>query len=163
MTNLQKAILSSVYNGIKTQKVIDKFKPIIKKTFTSFINDIVNQKIASALSPETDEPEVVCEEQKESKIITTADELQAFNIILAILSEEIDVSDINYRDTESYFGILYKDNNRKPICRLNLDTKKKQIMIPDANKNFTRFYIDCITDIFKYKKQLIDVLKFYIN
>lgn len=158
-----KAILSSVYNGIKTQKIIDKFKPIIKKTFTSFINDIVNQKITSALAPDTDDTEETKEVQNESKIITTPDELQAFNIVLAILAEETDISNISYRDTESYFGILYKNNNRKPICRLNLDTKKKQIMIPDSNKNFTRFYIDSITDLFKYKKQLINVLKFYTD
>lgn len=159
-----KAILTSVYSGLKTQKVIDKFKPIIKKSFTAYINDIVNQKISSALSPETeDATETITDTTNESKIVTTDEELQAYNIVLAILSEKVSISEVNYRDTESYFGILYHDNNRKPICRLNLDTKKKQIMIPDKDKNFTRYYIEGITDIFKYKQHLLSVLDYYTN
>ena len=77
-------ILSSeIYDGQKNQKVIDKFKFIVKKSFTDFINDIVNQKILSALTPETTkEPEeVVVEEETKSKIVTTAEEMDAFYII----------------------------------------------------------------------------------
>ena len=127
--------------------MIDKFKPIIKKSFTGFINDIVNQKISSALTPEDDVPpaEPTLSEPK-SKIITTEEELEAFYIIRGILAGTIPVENIVYRDTESYFGILYKDNNRKPICRINLDTKSKQILIPDADKNFERIYIQSLNE-----------------
>ena len=45
-------ILNEVYDGLKSQKVIDKFKPIVKKSCNTFINDIVNQKISSALTPD---------------------------------------------------------------------------------------------------------------
>lgn len=70
--------------------------------------------------------------------------------------------DIVHRDTESYFGILYKDNNRKPICRLNLDARNKQLLIPDANKKFERIYIDSLNDLYKYKNRLIEVVKRYM-
>lgn len=43
------------------------------------------------------------------------------------------INDVVCRDTESYFSILYQDNNRKPICRLNTDGKKMQLLIPDEN------------------------------
>ena len=159
-----KIILSEIYDGLKTQKIIDKFKPIIQKSFNGYINDIVNQKISSALVPE----EVIAEtsedsltEEPQSKIITTDEELQAFNIVRAILSESISPDKICYRDTESYFGILYNDNNRKPICRLNLDTKKKQLLIPDEKKIFSRYYIDSIIDIYKYKDKLLESAKRY--
>ena len=72
------------------------------------------------------------------------------------------VEDIVYRDTESYFGILYTNNNRKPICRLNLDTKNKQLLIPDENKKFERIYITSLNDIYKYKNKLIEVAKRYL-
>ena len=39
-----------------------------------------------------------------------------------------------------YFGILYTNNNRKPICRLNLDRRNKQLFIPDENKKYNRIY-----------------------
>ena len=71
-----------------------------------------------------------------------------------MLAGTVPVEDIVYRDTESYFGILYANNNRKPICRLNLDTKNKQLLIPDENKKFERIYITSLNDIYKYKNKL---------
>lgn len=158
-------ILSNVYDGQKNQKVIDKFKSIVKKSFTGFVNDIVNQKISSALTQEADEQPndtPILDEQK-SKIVTTEEEMEAFYIVRGILAGTIPIEDVVYRDTESYFGILYQDNNRKPLCRINLDTKNKQLLIPDENKNFERIYIDSLNDIYSYKNKLITVAKRYLD
>lgn len=158
-------VLSGVYDGPKTQKVIDKFKPIVKKSFNGFINDLVNQKISSALTPEDIESsnDIPLEtDTAKSKVITTEEEIEAFYIIRGILAGTISVDEVVYRDTESYFGILFHDNNRKPICRLNLDTKNKQLLIPDESKKFNRIYIDTLDDIYKYKNELIDVAKRYL-
>lgn len=98
-----------------------------------------------------------------SKIVTTETELQAFFIIKGLLAGTVDINDVVYRDTESYFGILYKDNNRKPICRLNLDGKKMQLLIPDENKNFERIYLESLNDIYRYKERLIQVASRYLS
>ncbi len=158
-------ILSHIYEGQKNQKVLDKFKPIIKKSFTGFINDIVNQKISSALTPEKtdDQQENQTLEENKNKITTTEEELESFYIVRGILAGTISAEDIVYRDTESYFGILYQDNNRKPLCRINLGVKNKQILIPDENKVFKRIYIDSLSDIYSYKDNLIEVAKRYID
>lgn len=158
-------ILNHIYDGQKNQRVIEKFTPVIKKSFSSFVNEIVNNKISSALAKDNDEPEpqmVDTPDEPVSKIITTEEEIESFYIVRGMLAEVVPVEDIVHRDTESYFGILYKDNNRKPICRINLDKKNKQLFIPDANKKFERFYIDSINDLYKYKNQLIDVVKRYL-
>lgn len=157
-------ILATVYDGQKNQRVIEKFTPLIKKAFSSFINEIVNNKISSALTKDTEDTEEIAEpiESVTSKIITTEEEIEAFYIIRALLAGTIPVEDVVHRDTESYFGILYKDNNRKPICRINLDTKNKQILIPDENKKFERMYIESLNDLYKYKNQLIEVVKRYL-
>lgn len=162
-SDLAKIILANIYDGIKTQKIIDKFKPIIKKSLNGYINDIVTQKISAALdsSSQPEEEITIKADIPVSKIVTTEEELQAFNIVRAILSESVSPDKIHYRDTESYFGILYENNNRKPICRLNLDTKKKQLMIPDNNKKFFRYYINNIIEIYKYKDNLIESVKRY--
>lgn len=162
-------ILSDIYDGPKTQKVIEKFQPIVKKSFTGFINDIVNQKISSALSENTPEEPTQAAEPAEiadlnepkSKIVTTEEEIEAFYVVRGILAGTVDVKDVVHRDTESYFGILYQDNNRKPICRFNFDTKRMQIMIPDENKVFTRYYLESLDDIYTYKDQLIEAVKRY--
>ncbi|MEG0190892.1 MAG: type I restriction endonuclease [Lachnospiraceae bacterium] len=162
--NFVKHILYYVYEGQRTQKVIEKYQPLVKKAFVSFINDIVNQKITSALSEDEsdveDKPDVSKEEN--NKVSTTDEEIQAFYIIRGILAGNTSISDITYRDTESYFGILFQDNNRKPICRLNFDRKQKQILIPDENKNFTRHYIDTLEDIYTHKDVLVEVIKRYL-
>lgn len=164
-------ILSDIYEGPKTQKVIEKFQPIVKKSFTGFINDIVNQKISSALSENTpEEPAQAAEpaeiadlDEPKSKIITTEEEIEAFYVVRGILAGTVDIKDVVHRDTESYFGILYQDNNRKPICRFNFDKKRSQIMIPDENKVFTRYYIESLDDIYTYKDQLIEAVKRYFE
>lgn len=162
-----KLMISSIYNAPKTQKVIDKFKPIVKKSLNSFINELLNQKISSALNTENvkdkkEETEKNIElEKPTSKIITTEEEIQSFFVIRGILAETVDINYITYKDTESYFGILYKNNSRKPICRLNLDSKRKQLFIPDENKTFERIYIESLNDLYNYKDKLIEVLKRY--
>jgi len=154
-------ILTNIYEGQKNQRIIDKFTPVVKKAFSSFVNEIVNNKISSALSKDNEDEvsansEVAATlEEPVSKVVTTEEEIEAFYIIRGMLAEIVPVYDVVHRDTESYFGILYKDNNRKPICRLNLDRKNKQLFIPDENKKFTKYIIESLNDIYKYKNLLI--------
>ena len=161
--NFIRFILSDIYDGQKNQKIIEKFTPVVKRAFSSFVNELVNNKISSALVDESDsvdEAEIIAEAPV-SKIITTEEEIESFYIIRGLLAGTVPVEDIVHRDTESYFGILYKNNNRKPICRLNLDTRNKQLLIPDENKKFERIYIESLNDIYKYQNRLIDVVKRY--
>lgn len=157
-------ILNNIYDGVKTQKALEKFSPIIKKSFTAFVNEIVNQKISSALTTESDVKEEIPEEVEddviESKIITTQEELDAFYIIRAILSEFVPINDIIYKDTERYFGIFYK-NLRQTLCRLYMNSKNKALMVPDKDKVYTKYELGAVSDIFKYKEQLISSLNLY--
>ena len=158
-------VLNFIYEGQKNQKVIDKFKPIVRKSYNSFMNDTLNQKITSALSKDETDQAAVAEElilETENKIVTNEEEIQAFYIVKGILAGVLNIQDIVYRDAESYFGIIFQDNNRKPICRLNLDTKRKQLLIPDQTKTFTRYYIESLNDIYLYKDNLIEVAQRYL-
>ncbi|MDM8560036.1 hypothetical protein [Candidatus Parabeggiatoa sp. HSG14] len=68
---------------------------------------------------------------------------------------------ISYRDTQSYFGILLDDNNRKPLCRLHFNTSQKYLGIIDENKKETRHKIATIDDIYKFSNDLIESVKNY--
>ena len=164
-----KFMISGIYQGQKKQTIIDKFRPIVKKAFNSFITDTINNKISSALSMKEDisVPEEIINDipeeiEPESKIVTTEEELMGYNIICSILSEYTDVSNIAYKDTESYFGILFQGNIRKTICRLNFDTKKKQLILPTDDKKYERIYLEDIRDLFKYKDSIITSLKNFL-
>ena len=153
---------TTINKKVKTKKLLEKFTPVVKNTFETLINDLVNKKISSALTPNSPEKMEELTSDIPQKRVISEDELSAFHIIRGMFAGLIPFEDIVYRDTESYFGILYKNNNRKPICRLILDKKNKQIMLPDADKNFTRFYLESINDISKYKEQLIESAMNYV-
>jgi len=75
----------------------------------------------------------------------------------------IDAERIVYRDTQSYFGILCDDNNRKPICRFHFNGKQKSIGILDANKNEEKVALDNLNKIYKLADKLRATAGSYVN
>lgn len=168
-------LINDFYQGVKTQNVIEKFRPIVKKSLQQFVSDFMNEKLKSILnnndesteekpSDSSDEEEVdLIDEGETNSIVTTEEELEAFSIIRSILSEVVSVDDITIKDVERYCGILYKNNTRKWICRLYFNSGKKSIIISNENKSGVRYYIDSLTDIYNYKIELIASVKKYIE
>ncbi len=160
--------LQNVYSGVKTQSVIDKFRPILKKTLNDFINETMNDKIKTALgggdsnstssnSSDIDDKNSPNDSDSDSKshtkkIVTTEDELEAYFIVKNILKDIVGMNDITYKDTESYCNILYKANIRKWICRLKITSMQKILMLPDENKKITKIPISNLYEILNYKE-----------
>jgi predicted type IV restriction endonuclease len=165
-----KYILGEFYEGPRTQNVIDRYRELVKKSFNQFISDIISDKIATAFkSTESEEKkteETKTEDElpvlKESKIITTEEELEGFFIVKQILAEILDKSRVTYKDTESYFGILFENNTRKWICRLKLDGQKT-IFFPTEDKKIIKFNIDSIDDITNYTDLLREITERYLK
>ncbi|MEG1623233.1 MAG: type I restriction endonuclease, partial [Alistipes sp.] len=129
-----------VYDGQFTVKVLEQFAPLIKRSISSYINDLISDRLKAAMHEE-DQPkeQPVVEEQElqaESKVVTTEEEIQAFYIIKSILRHTLPVKRVTYRDAQTYFAIFIDDNNRKPVCRLylNVDTNKRIAFLDDAKK-----------------------------
>lgn len=165
---LVRLVLSNVYDGVKNKNVIAKFGPLIKKALQQFINDTMNAKIKSALNKDDEIDKIDNENDdsnadvKERKVDTTVEELEAFAIVKAILRKEVDGNRITYRDTESYFGVLLDDNNRKWICRIHLNGGVKYITISDDNKKPVRYDIERLDDIYGYSDQIKSALTKYL-
>ncbi|GGI23267.1 type I restriction endonuclease [Pedobacter mendelii] len=129
-----KLLVSRFFDKPLTASRMATFKEYTKKALTTSINESISYRLKSALNinekieqsddgktnPVDVHPEV-------SKVVTTAEELEAFQIVKAILREKIPSDRISPRDTQSYFGILLDDNNRKPICRFHFNTSKKYL------------------------------------
>jgi len=161
--------LCSVYSGQKNQAVIERFRPILKKSLNNYLNEMMSDKIKSALeaehSPTPTSAEQVSEiitEKPEPKIFTTNEELEAYFIIKNILKELVPISEITYKDTESYLNILYKNNVRKWVCRVSITPTQRILIIPDENKKDTRYTIENIYDIEAFKEKLLEVIRRYI-
>ncbi|GIQ57096.1 hypothetical protein Flavo103_02320 [Flavobacterium collinsii] len=158
-----KLFASKVYAGRLTEKVMDEFKDLVQKSVSQYINERINDRLNAALTKETikqQEEQIVLPEE-ESKINTSEEELEGYRIIVAILRQKLPTSRIVYRDTQSYFGILLDDNNRKPLCRLHLNGGKKYISLFNENKNETKTAITSIDDIYQFGKELLDTVGLY--
>jgi DNA-directed RNA polymerase omega subunit len=107
------------------------------------------------------EIEKVKEKEEDTGIVTTEDETEGYNIVKAIVREVVDVKRVYMRDTKSYCGILFDDNNRKPICRLHFNTPQKSISL-FTQKEEERVSIDSVDDIFKYSERLKEKVKEYL-
>ena len=157
-------ILGEVYSGIRTQNVIDKFRDIVRKSLNQFINELMSDKIttalrASAAATEEEVPskeEALLEQEEESapRIVTTEEELEGLFIVRHILDPVVGKKRIYHRDTESYFGIILDNNRLKWICRLRLDGPRKCVIFPTEDKRQVRNEIETVYDLYEYKNHL---------
>ena len=159
-----KLLVNRFFDRPLTANRLSIFREYTKRALTSSINESISSRLKSALSinenihdAKTKENEVVdsIDENSESKVITTEDEIEGFQIVKAILREVISADRIAPRDTQSYFGVLLDDNNRKPLCRLHLNGGKKYIELFHNGKDAgEKILINSLDDIYNYKTEL---------
>lgn len=159
-----KLLVNRFFDRPLTANRLSIFREYTKRALTSSINESINSRLKSALSinesihdTKTKENEVVdsIDENSESKAITTEDEIEGFQIVKAILREVISADRIAPRDTQSYFGVLLDDNNRKPLCRLHLNGGKKYIELFHNGKDAgEKILINSLDDIYNHKTEL---------
>ena len=159
-----KLLVNRFFDRPLTANRLSIFREYTKRALTSSINESINSRLKSALSinenihdTKTKENEVLdsIDENSESKVVTTEDEIEGFQIVKAILREVISADRIAPRDTQSYFGVLLDDNNRKPLCRLHLNGGKKYIELFHNGKDAgEKVLINSLDDIYNHKAEL---------
>lgn len=92
-------------------------------------------------------------------VVTTDEELEGFQIVRS----EVAVDRVAARDTQTYFGVLLDDNNRKPIARLWFNRTQKYLGIFDESKSETRLPIDSPRDIYSHADVLRKTVSTYLN
>lgn len=133
-----KYFAKQVYPGVVTAKVLEQFTGLTKKSAQILISDLITERLNIAINKESEanEAQETMQESKDGhvKIITTGEELEGYMIVKTILRQKIDAKRVVYRDSQTYFAILLDDNNRKTICRLYFNGKKKYFVILDENR-----------------------------
>ncbi len=159
-------LAGKVYSGRMTHVVKDQFSQLTKRAFQQLVNDKINDRLKVALadsvaaSAETTEP-VMPPQDEEDKIITTPEEWEAFYIVRAILRQVVDPKRVMIRDAQSYCGVLFDNNNRKPICRFYFSSKQKTVGVFDAHKAETRKSINDLTELYQLVENLKSIATFY--
>ncbi|WP_233157874.1 hypothetical protein [Actinokineospora bangkokensis] len=157
-------LTTRVYEGSFTQRVREQFVPLVEKATRQFLNEQVNDRLKNALgtpdmvltvpssvvAPAVEEPAA----EVGGDVVTTEDELEGFRVVRAIVCSEVPTGRVVARDTKTYFGVLFDDNNRKPIARLWFNRTQKYLGVFDENKVETRIPIQSVEDIYTHAEVL---------
>ena len=161
-----------------SSKLIEQYRPILKKSIASVINDIIADRLNVAMKTNEDKViETVSEEgtscektvetakdlpngivfqDEEKGIITTQEEIDAYNIVRSILRQYVDEERIQYTDYKSYFTVNLDGSMWWWICRLSFKPYSKRICLPKENYESNYWLkIENINDLYKH----IDKLK----
>jgi hypothetical protein len=157
-----KLLARQVYDSIITSKVLDLFTGLTKKSISTYINDLISDRLKLALktNEETSSIPQKTDVEEENKVETTLEELEGFGAVKAMLRGKIDGNRISYKDSLNYFSILLDDNVRKTFCRLHFNGKKKFIAIYDSQKHdFPKYEIEKLDDLYGYSEQILSAVE----
>ena len=151
-----KLLLQPVYKGVKTQNVIERFRPVVTKAMTEYLTETLNEKLQAALET------TATTSANDINALKTNEHWEILNIVKEILQNVIDVRKISLKYTSAYIAVLYEKNTRKWICRITLSSAQQNLIIPDENKNELRFSINDISDLYNYSEQIIESARRYL-
>lgn len=142
----------------------EQFPRIVSQALAQFVDDQIRERLRLnkpapiPIPTETEgEPPVPV---KSDLIQTTSEELEVYQIVRAVLRQNVDARRIAYRDTQSYFSVLLDDSKFKPLCRFKAGEKSKNFAYFDGKETVWK-KIDQIEEIFGFSDFLIATLKRY--
>lgn len=147
----------------------DQFTQITKHAFQQLIADKINERLKGAMSPETSlipsgKVEPSGTEEPADRVEPSPLEIEAYQIIRAILRTVVAPSRIAIRDAATYCAILFDDNNRKPICRLRFNNETRLVIgIFNDAKEEERIPLQNLDGIFDLAEKLKVCAISYLN
>ncbi|MDC9622076.1 type I restriction endonuclease [Xenorhabdus sp. XENO-7] len=167
------------------QRFIESITPLVKQAVEKSVSAMVVSGLSNRHTPideipidkepsvEHSEPDEIVDPNNPN-IITTKNELALFEKIKSIIGEDID---IQYKDTESYFGILYQGKSHRWIVRYFDKKNKSYIQIPielteilineicraGLNVNNSRIFIETPEDILRVTGIILDSFEYAKN
>lgn len=165
-----KVVARSFYGGLMRQQKVEFFTPIVKAGMREFVNEQINNTLRRAVSvaaeaeAETDTEIEADEEstgQDESKdIITTAEEIEAYDILKDIVGEQGE--QLVIRDRASYCSILLDNHQHFVVYRLRFnDPNNKKIGIfshkdeKHGYRQYNRYPVDSVSDISQHSEEIL--------
>lgn len=166
-----------------TTSVLDRFRPIVKKSISIALLDIVSQGLFQDDNIKQDniksDDEVISSDQVElPTTVTTDEELECYEYIRDVIkSDGYDLTNIKYRDTTVYFGV-YNRTVTNWFMRINMESIKKNVttklptekvqnivgdtyIVEQAPKGMgeSRIYIESVEDFRKLRQLIIECYK----
>lgn len=145
--------LQDLYDGRMTHTVIEKFRPILHTCMQEFIIESVQ--------PQADCPSACTIASSTDEISPTNEELNAYYELQNLLRKDVDLDMITYKKTESYFAVIYQNNSRKWLCRMDFSGAQKNLLLPSSSKNPIHRQIANIYELASYRRYLTSMIVQY--
>jgi predicted type IV restriction endonuclease len=179
---------AGLVEGNITQKVVERFRPLVKDGISAAILEIVGQSFMAEVVPQPPSPQVELPLDGRSieqsyvppgdGIVTTEEELKAFDLISTMLAEHVpDPSKLAYRDTTGYFAVQYgvstrwfarffmqKREQKAVVLRLPVDRIKElapefKVEEAPAGLGSSRLYFDSVEDLGRLRPVLREAVQ----
>ena len=177
------------YDRRVTSSRREEIRDLARTAFHEFVKDHVNdavddtlleirERAAQGIAPITEEQDALLQADSgddigdsghaDDKIITTEQELQAFDVVKGIAQEVVQAERVFMRDYRNYSAIMLDDNRRKPLCRLRLDGRQMQIGLFDGSRVGGHLVeqqhnIESLNDIYNHANQIRETARRYLE
>ncbi|KMJ44682.1 type I restriction enzyme R protein [Xenorhabdus khoisanae] len=167
------------------QRFIESITPLVKQAVEKSVSAMVVSGLSNKFTPiDGTQEEIVHQESPKEfedivdpdnpNIITTKNELTLFERVKSIVGDD---GDLQYKDTESYFGVLYQGKSNRWLVRYFDKKNKSYIQIPieltdillnEVNRaglsaNNSRIFIEAPEDILRITGIILDAFEFVKN
>lgn len=161
------------YPGRIWSNILEQFKSYSKNALNLYLNEKLNERLESAMKQGEDDhiskesnATPMEESSEDNGIVTTQEEIDAFNIIRAILRKRVGVKRVVMKDAKSYCAI-HLDNSSYPLARLYFNNPQNlQIAYLDPTdmkkKIEIRKKIESLDDIYSHEDELMKPLDIYL-
>lgn len=160
-----------------TPAIRDQFTLITRRAFEQLVGERINERLKGAMAPESisasePAPSVTTSAAEalspaaatEPQVVTSAEELEGFHIVRAIVRSLVPSKRIVMRDAQSYCAILLDDNNRKPICRLRFNNAEKlRLGLFNEKKEEEVVSLETPDDIYNHAERIKTMLASYLS
>ena len=157
---LVKLIIKPFYPSKFTASVRDTFVPLVRDAFAGYIEDSVDSRLNAALARVEDQKRESQAKQQAEAVGTPESmpefsdtEIEACQIVKAILGDVVDVERIDLRSYARYSKILLDDTRLKVICSLYLTNTNGQSSV-SIGKNGEAKEIGSVNEIYDYANGL---------
>lgn len=146
-----RALIKNIYNGVKTQAVIDKFKDLTLVAMNEYINELLNEKLKNVISPASP-IEVLNIPSSEKNVNFLPEELEVLDFIKNMLG----IDNVSYKKTSRYAYMHISDSQYKWICRISIRQDNKLFTLHkfDSTNYETEYFFDEV-DLLNQIKDLI--------
>lgn len=108
-----KALINkNIYSGAKTQAILDKFRVIVKKALNEYVNDLISDRINTAIAPNATINNIT---ESKSDPVLSEEEISVLDYVKGLLDTDMNIL---YKKTSRYAYMQIGELSTKWICRV---------------------------------------------